>query len=65
MTMRYLVIGSWIDKQTGQPKAKVAEINEGVSKAGAQYGIADVEKSKMLDTVAKVGDIIAYDLVPV
>jgi hypothetical protein len=65
MTVRYLVIGTWIDKQTGEPKVKMAKISEGQNKAGAAYGFADTEKAEMSDRIAKVGDIISFELTEV
>jgi hypothetical protein len=65
MTIRYLVIGSWVDKTTGEPKASMTEIKDGVTKAGHYYGFAKEENSVIKEAVAKVGDIITYELTPV
>lgn len=63
MNKRYLVIGNWIDKTTGEPKSNLAEIKEGKNKAGASYQITDTEQTMIVNEILPVGTIKEYQLV--
>ena len=65
MTKRYLVIGNWIDKITGEPKSNLAEIKEGTNKAGAGYQITDTEQTIMINETLPVGTVKTFEMVAV
>lgn len=58
MNKRHLVIGTWIDKKTGQPKSNLAPINEGTSKEGNGYQITDTDNTTVIDAKHSVGTIL-------
>jgi hypothetical protein len=60
MIVRYLVVSVWTDKETGEVKAKICPISEGISKSGANYGMTDLENVKIVNLKANVGDILTY-----
>jgi hypothetical protein len=63
LVVRYLVVGFWTDKQTGEPCANLCEISEGIGqKNGKPYAFADTENKKQVNRIAQVGDIISYSM---
>ena len=44
MQRKYLVLGTWFDKKTGNPKSSIGEISEGTNKEGKAYQITTTEK---------------------
>jgi len=65
MNKRFLVIGNWIDKATGEPKSNLAEIKEGINKAGASYQITDTDQTMTLNDCLPVGTIREFQMVSV
>jgi hypothetical protein len=62
MTKRYLVIGTWLDKATGQPKARLAEINEGISKEGRPFAFVETEKTQTADGVYEIATELKFNM---
>ncbi len=62
MIKRYLVISSWVDKKTGEPKSSAGEITEGINKNGDNYQITDTQHNMSLDGAYAVGTILSYDM---
>ena len=58
MNKRYVVLGSWIDKQSGAPRSSLAEINEGKNKDGKNYQITKTDSTLMIDGTYAVGTIL-------
>lgn len=58
MQKRYLVIGSWIDKTSGKPVTRLAEINSGLNKNGDPYELADTKGRDTIDGTYPVGTIL-------
>lgn len=59
MDKKYLVVGSWIDKVSGMPVSRIAEINSGINKNGQPYEIADTDSRETVDGTYPVGTILA------
>jgi len=58
MQKRYLVLSTWIDKQTGAPKSSIGEINEGVNKEGKPYQITNTDNTVVFDGKFQVGTVL-------
>lgn len=58
MDKKYLVVGSWIDKASGKPASRIAEINSGINKNGQPYEIADTDSREIVDGTYPVGTIL-------
>lgn len=58
MDKKFLVIGSWIDKNTGQPVTRLAEISSGLNKNGQPYELADTEGRETVEGTYPVGTIL-------
>lgn len=56
---RYMSVGYWVDKASKKPMTRLAPIQEGVSKAGAPYGITDTENAEMVEGTIPLGTILA------
>ena len=54
----YVVLGTWFDKASKQPKSSIAEINSGTNKEGYAYQITTTDKTMTIDGTFKVGEII-------
>jgi hypothetical protein len=65
MKVRYLVVGSWIDKETGESVVNICAISEGKNKLGHPYGIVDTDNKKTMGGSSKVGDILTFELAQV
>jgi uncharacterized protein (UPF0218 family) len=66
MNVRYLVVGVWTDKETGDPCANLCEITEGIGKkSGKHYAFADTENKKQENRTAQIGDIVSYNMTEV
>jgi len=61
MNRRYIVTGSWTDKQTKLPKSTIAEIKEGVGKNGT-YAFVDTDSTLQLDESQPIGTIISFSM---
>lgn len=55
MTKEYVVMGTYVDKQTGNPVSSIAQISSGTSKAGTFYEIADVQSRETVNGTYRVG----------
>lgn len=55
---RYLVIGTYISKQTGKPASSIAQITSGTSKSGNFYEICDMKSRETVDGQYKVGTLL-------
>lgn len=62
MDKRFLVVGSWIDKSSGKPVTRLAEINSGVNKNGQHYELADTDGGEVIDGTYEVGTILRATL---
>lgn len=58
MNKHYLVIGSWIDKVSGNPVTRIAEISAGLNKNGQPYEIVDTEGREIVEGTYPVGTIL-------
>lgn len=59
MEKRYLVTGTWTDKQTGTPMSGISEISSGVNKAGQPYEILNTDsRENPIDGTYPVGTIL-------
>jgi hypothetical protein len=58
MQRKYLVLGTWFDKKTGNPKSSIGEISEGTNKEGKAYQITTTDKPTFIDETYAVGTII-------
>lgn len=58
MDKKYLVVGSWIDKASGKPVSRIAEINSGTSKNNRPYELANTESRETVDGTYPVGTIL-------
>jgi len=59
---RYVVTGSWIDKQTGTPKATLTGINEGKSKQGNVFQFLRDGDTIQVEARHSIGEIVAYTM---
>ena len=57
---KYLVVGTWVDKSTNQPKSNLAEISSGINKDGKPYEIANTESREQIDEKHAVGTILEF-----
>lgn len=55
---RYMSVGYWVDKASKKPMTRLAPTQEGVSKAGAPYGITDTENAEMVVGTFPLGTIL-------
>jgi hypothetical protein len=56
---RFLVLGTWYDKDTGQPKSSISEISEGIGKKTEKpYQITDTKSTEIIDGKNPVGTIL-------
>ena len=62
MLKRFLVVGFWRDKKLGTYKTSLAEISEGVSKAGDAFGIADTDRKTVVDGQYHLGEILSTEM---
>ena len=58
MDKKFLVTGCWIDKVTGKPLSKIAEISSGLNKNGQPYEMANTESRDTVDGTYPVGTIL-------
>jgi hypothetical protein len=58
MQRKFLVISTWIDKKTGQPKSSIGEISEGTNKDGKTYQITATDRTTVIDGSYPVGTLI-------
>ena len=58
MNKQFLAIGSWIDKTSGKPVTRIAEISSGVNKQGQPYELADTESRETVEGTYPVGTIL-------
>lgn len=58
MEKKFLVVGSWVDKASGQNVTRIAEINSGINKNGQPYEIADTDSRETVDGTYPVGTIL-------
>ena len=63
MNGKYLSLGNWIDKKSGQPKSKVALITGGISKEGKPYQMAQIDKAEIIDGTHPVGTFLGGGLI--
>jgi hypothetical protein len=61
---RYLITGSWHDKQTNSPKAMAVAIKEGNNKQGNRYQFLIESDTLQIDARHSIGEILAFDLQP-
>ncbi len=59
MNKRYLAIGYWADKVTGQPVTRIAEITSGISKNGQPYELVDTDRRETIEGAYPAGTILA------
>ncbi len=62
MDKRFLVTGSWIDKETGKPLTGLAEINSGINKQGNPYELADTKSREVVDGTYPIGTILTVTM---
>lgn len=59
MKKKYLVIGSWTDKASGNPVSRLAEISSGLNKNGHRYELIDTEaRGEIIDGIYPIGTIL-------
>lgn len=58
MEKKYLVIGSWTDRASGQPVTRLAEISCGLNKNGQPYELADTESRETIEGTYPIGTIL-------
>lgn len=58
MDKKFLAIGSWIDKASGKPVTRLAEISSGMNKQGQPYELADTDTREVVDGTYPVGTIL-------
>jgi len=63
-TFCYVVLGTWVDKQTGEFRSNLAEVSKGVSKSGNRYQITQTDQTMQVDGEHDVGTILTFNLVP-
>ena len=59
MEKKYLVIGSWTDKTTGNPVTRLAVVSRGVNKNGQPYELADTDSRETIEGAYPVGTILS------
>ena len=57
-TLEFVVLSTWIDKSSKQPKTSIAEVNSGTNKEGNAYQITSTDRTTTIDGTYKVGTII-------
>jgi len=62
MHKKYLVTGLWYDKESGEPKNSVREINEGLNKGGRPYQLLKDGGHEFLDAKHPIGTILTYSM---
>ena len=62
MIKRYVVVSTWIDKETKKPVSSIAEISEGVNKSGNKYQLAQTERTERVDEAHEVGTILTFTM---
>ena len=62
MDKRFLAIGNWVDKSSGKPVTRLAEINAGLNKSGQPYELADTESRETVEGAYPVGTILAAQM---
>lgn len=55
LTREFVVTGTYVDKQTGEPVSSIAPISSGISKSGHSYEIADVSSRETIEGQYRVG----------
>lgn len=62
----YLTTGVWHDKETGQPKSRLAEVSMGKNKvSGKEYAFAETERGTMIvDAFHPIGTILTFAMTP-
>jgi len=58
MEKRFLVTGSWFDKETGKPVSGMVEISKGLNKNKQAYEIANTDNRETIDGTYAVGTIL-------
>ena len=62
MDKKFLVIGSWIDKATGNPVTRIAEISSGLNKNGQPYELVNTESREIVSGTYPVGTILTAQM---
>ena len=56
---KYIAVGNWYNKETGQPLTSIAEISEGIGKTnGKPYQITSTDSTETIDGTFPVGTIL-------
>jgi len=58
MNKKYLVMGKWVDKQSGESKISISLVNEGVSKLGHEYQIVNSDDKMVISGNYSVGTLL-------
>ena len=58
MNQKFVCLGSWVDKTTGEPLSSIAEISSGVGKNGQPFEFAETRKTVKIHGQHRVGAII-------
>lgn len=58
MDKRFLVIGTWVDKSSGKPVTRLAEINAGLNKSNKPYELIDLERRETVEGTYPIGTIL-------
>lgn len=58
MNKKYVSVGCWIDKVSGMPVTRIAEITSGLNKAGQSYEIANTDSRETIEGTYPVGTIL-------
>jgi len=60
MKKKYLALGNWFDKETGDPKTNLGELSEGIGKANRKpYQITSTDSPITVDGTYPAGTIIS------
>lgn len=62
MDKKFLVMGSWIDKATGNPVTRIAEITSGLNKNGQPYELVNTESRETVAGTYPVGTILTAQM---
>ena len=63
MEKKYVVLGTWVDKETGKPVSRIAEISSGNNKSGLPYEIANTDsREQPIPGSFSVGTILTAEI---
>jgi len=62
MKKEYLVLGTWIDKATFQPKTSIAPISQGTSKIGNKFALTNTDQKETIDGSYDIGEILTVEM---